>query len=55
MDKCHNLDIDSMQCKRFILIHLCQSVTYILWSIDFVLDLEAYLMDECCTEDIDSV
>ena len=33
----------------------CKSVTYISWSSDFVLYLEDYLMDECCTGDIDSV
>ena len=39
--------------QRFTLLHLCRSVTYILWSNDFVMYLEDYLMDECCTGDID--
>ena len=42
--------------QSYTLLHLCPSVTYILWSSDFVLYmcLEDYLKDECCTGDIDS-
>ena len=41
--------------QRFTSLNVCGSVTYISWSIDFVWYLEDYLMDECCTGDIDSV
>ena len=52
MDKCQNLDI-AMQ--RFTFITFMGSLTYILWSSDFVLYLEDYLMDECCIRDNESV
>ena len=39
----------------FASLNVCGSVTYISWSSDFVLYLEDYLMDGCCTGDIDSV
>ena len=34
---------------------ICRSVAYILWSSDFALYLEDYLMEKCCTWDNGSV
>ena len=36
-------------------VHVCGSVNYISWSSDSDLYLEDILMEECWTEDIDSV
>ena len=41
--------------QRFTRENVCGSVTYISWSSDFVLYLEDYLMDKCCTGDTDSM
>ena len=41
--------------QRFTSLNVCGSVTYISWSSDSVLYLEEYLMEECCTLDIDLV
>ena len=40
---------------RFASLNVCGSVTYISWSSGVVLYLEDFLMDECCTGDIDSM
>ena len=50
MDKCHYWHIGSMGCKD-LPQNIRGSVTYISGSSDSVLNLEDYLMDECCTGD----
>ena len=41
--------------QRFTTLNVCGSVTYTLWSSDSDLHLEDVLMEECWTEEIDSV
>ena len=41
--------------QRLTSSSICRSVTYILWSSDFTLYLEDYLMEKCCTLDNGSV
>ena len=36
-------------------IHVCGSVTYVLWCSDFASYLEDYLIEKCCTWDNGSV
>ena len=38
--------------QRFASLNVCESKTYISWSIDFVLYLADYLMDECLVLEI---
>ena len=41
--------------QRITSLNVCGSITYISWARDSVLYLEDFLMEECFTEDIDSV
>ena len=41
--------------QRLTIYNVCGSVTYISWSSDSDVYLEAILMEECRTEDIDSM
>ena len=41
--------------QRLTSSSICRSVAYMLWSSDFALYLEDYLIEKCCTFDNESV